>query len=120
MATENLDMATALANAPEQGQLLSVRSRNWIVNEVVPSTLPTSGLQEIFAPHTVISSASVDDDGLGEQIQVSSELKPGANVVEKIVVKNLAGSETVARLGASVKAILSDAGIIRSERLDRP
>ena len=71
-------METALASAPEQGPLVSVRSRNWIVNEVVPSTLPTSGLHGISDPQTLISLASVEDDGLGEEIQVVWELEPGA------------------------------------------
>ena len=69
-STGNHSMATALATAPEQGQLVSVRSRNWIVNEVVPSTLPTSGLRGISDPQTLVSLASVEDDGLGEEIQV--------------------------------------------------
>jgi hypothetical protein len=69
-------MATAIASAPEQGQLVSVRSRNWIVNEVVPSTLPTTGLQGVSDPQTLISLASVEDDGLGEEIQVVWELEP--------------------------------------------
>jgi hypothetical protein len=37
-------MTVALNSSPEQGQLVSVRSRNWIVNKVNPSTLPISGL----------------------------------------------------------------------------
>ena len=79
-------MATELANAPEQGQLVSVRSRNWIVNEVVPSTLPTSGLQGISDPQTLVSLASVEDDGLGEEIQVVWELEPGARLIEKVAL----------------------------------
>ena len=34
-------VATALVAPPEQGQLVSIRSRKWIVNDVAPSTLPT-------------------------------------------------------------------------------
>ena len=77
-------MAMALVSAPEQGQLVSVRSRNWIVNEVVPSTLPTSGLQVISDPQTLVSLASVEDDGFGEEIQVVWELELGARLIEKV------------------------------------
>ena len=73
-------MTVALNSSPEQGQLVSVRSRNWIVNEVVPSTLPTRGLQGIAASQTLVSLASVEDDGLGEEIQVVWELEPGARL----------------------------------------
>jgi hypothetical protein len=79
-------MPVTLASPPEQGQLVSVRSRNWIVNEVVPSTLPTSGLQGISDPQTLVSLASVEDDGLGEEIQVVWELEPGARLIEKIAL----------------------------------
>jgi hypothetical protein len=48
-------MSVAMISSPEQGQLVSVRSRNWIVNEVVPSTLPTRGLHGIVAPQTLVS-----------------------------------------------------------------
>ena len=51
-------MPIALASAPEQGQLVSVRSRNWIINEVVPSTLPTSVLHGISDPQILVSLAS--------------------------------------------------------------
>ena len=67
-------MPFTLASPPEQGQLVSVRSRNWIVNEVVPSTLPATGVQGISDPQTLVSLASVEDDGLGEEIQVVWEL----------------------------------------------
>ena len=40
MLKDRIVVATALVAPPEQGQLVSVRSRNWIVNEVAPSTLP--------------------------------------------------------------------------------
>jgi hypothetical protein len=113
-------MATTLAGAPEQGQLVSVRSRNWIVNEVVPSTLPTSGLQGISDPQSLVSLASVEDDGLGEEIQVVWELEPGARLIEKVALTNLAGSDDIARPGAFVKVILRDADIIRSEPPDHP
>ena len=77
-------MATAFASAPEQGQLVSVRSRNWIVNEVVPSTLPTTGLQGVSDPQTLVSLASVEDDGLGEEIQVVWELEPDTRVKNEV------------------------------------
>ena len=98
-------MATALASAPEQGQLVSVRSRNWIVNEVVPSTLPTSGLQGISDPQTLVSLASVEDDGLGEEIQVVWELEPGARLIEKVALPEPADSDSIGRDDASVNGI---------------
>jgi superfamily II DNA or RNA helicase len=98
-------MATALASAPEQGQLVSARSRNWIVNEVVPSTLPTSGLQGISDPQTLVSLASVEDDGLGEEIQVVWELEPGARLIEKVALPDPTGFDPPEQLNAFLDAV---------------
>ena len=98
-------MATALASAPEQGQLVSVRSRNWMVNDVVPSTLPTTGLQGISDPQTLISLASVEDDGLGEELNVIWELEPGARVVEKVALPDPTGFDPPDRLDAFLDAV---------------
>jgi phosphatidylserine/phosphatidylglycerophosphate/cardiolipin synthase-like enzyme len=97
-------MATALASAPEQAQLVSVRSRNWIVNEVLPSTLATSGLHGIFDPQTLVS-LSVEDDGLGEEIQVVWELEPGARLIEKVALPDPTGFDPPDRLDAFLDAV---------------
>ena len=71
-------MATALASAPEQWQLVSVRFRNWIVNEVIPSTLASSVLHGISDPQTLLSLALVEVDGLDEEtILVPERLRNG-------------------------------------------
>ena len=98
-------MSSALISAPEQGQLVSVRSRNWIVNEVVPSTLPTSGLQVIADPQTLVSLASVEDDGLGEEIQVVWELEPGARLIEKVALPDPTGFDPPDQLNAFLDAV---------------
>lgn len=48
-------MATATLNVPEQGQLVTVRSRNWIVNQVEPSALPTNSLKGFSNGQTLLS-----------------------------------------------------------------
>jgi superfamily II DNA or RNA helicase len=98
-------MATALATAPEQGQLVCVRSRNWIVNEVVPGTLPTAGLRAISEPQTLVSLASVEDDGLGEEVQVVWELEPGARLIEKVALPEPTGFDPPDQLGAFLDAV---------------
>jgi hypothetical protein len=97
-------MATAIATAPEQGQLVSVRSRNWIVNEVVPGTLPTAGLQGIADAQTLVSLASVGDDWLGEELQVVWELEPGARLIQKVALPDPTGCDVPGRLDAFLNA----------------
>ena|SRR6266498_914683 len=80
-------MTVAVASPPEQGQLVSVRSRQWIVNDVRPSTLPTVALKPTFSgPQHLLTLSSVEDDGLGEELQVIWEIERGAKVIEKVAL----------------------------------
>lgn len=61
-------MATATLNVPEQGQLVQVRSRQWVVNNVKPNSLPAVALKPDFSgPQHLLTLSSVEDDGLGEE-----------------------------------------------------
>ena len=63
---------------------MQVRSRQWVVNYVKPSTLPAIALKPDFGgPQNLITLSSVEDDGLGEELQVVWEIEPGARVIEK-------------------------------------
>src|SRR4051794_13470891 len=54
------------AQYPEQGQMVSVRSRNWMVTDVSASTLPPERLLTgLESPQHLLTLASVEDDGLG-------------------------------------------------------
>ena len=62
---------TAPDNPPELGQLAEVRARRWLVTQVERSTLPISPLDPVGnGPHHLVSLASVEDDGLGEELSV--------------------------------------------------
>jgi hypothetical protein len=80
-------MAAVLQSVPEQGQLVRVRSRQWVVNEVKPSTLSPPAMKPSFdGAQNLITLASVEDDGLGEELQVVWEVEPGASVIEKVAL----------------------------------
>ncbi len=80
-------MTSAQMSPPEQGQLVNVRARRWVVNEVRRSTLPLPPLSPagLGLQHLVLLS-SVEDDGLGEELWVIWEIEPGAQVVEKVAL----------------------------------
>jgi len=64
---------------PEQGQLVEVRQRRYVVNDVARSALPGSVLATVAgkAQH-LVSLTSVDDDGLGEALlEVGGEIREG-------------------------------------------
>ena len=91
---------------PEQGQLVDVRQRQWIVSEVAKSTLTASPLQAMNgnAQH-LITLSSVEDDGLGEELQVIWELEPGATAIEKSPLPEPTGFDAPARLDAFLDAV---------------
>jgi SNF2 family DNA or RNA helicase len=99
-------MAVALNSPPEQGQLVSVRSRNWMVTDVCASTLPPERLRAgLEAPQHLLTLASVEDDGLGEELNVIWELEPGARVVEKVALPEPTGFDPPAQLDAFLDAV---------------
>ena len=83
---------TTTSPQPEHVQMVSVRSRNWMVTEVSTSTLPPERLQTgLELPQHLITLSSVEDDGLGEELNVIWELEPGARVVEKVALPEPTG-----------------------------
>src|ERR1700682_6103356 len=99
-------MAVLLSDPPEQGQLVSVRSRNWMVTEVSASTLPPDRLQSgLESPQHLLTLSSIEDDGLGEELNVIWELEPGARVVEKVALPDPTGFDPPDQLDAFLDAV---------------
>jgi len=97
---------TAVISPPEQGQLVSVRSRQWVVNDVRPSTLPGLALKPTFTgPQHLLTLSSVEDDGLGEELQVIWEIEPGARVIEKVALPEPTGFDSPDKLDAFLDAV---------------
>ena len=95
-----------LSSPPEQGQLVRVRQRQFIVSEVAKSTLPASPLYSFSnqAQHLVTLS-SVEDDALGEELQVIWELEPGASIIERVALPDPTGFDAPDRLDAFLDAV---------------
>ena len=95
-------MSVALS---EPGQLVQVRSRRWVVNEVKPSGLPAPNRLPVARPQHLVSLLSVEDDGLGEELQVIWEIEPGAKVIEKVALPEPTGFDPPDRLDAFLDAV---------------
>jgi SNF2 family DNA or RNA helicase len=95
-----------LLNPPEQGQLVSVRQRRYVVTEVAKSTLPDRPLNATSngAQH-LITLSSVEDDALGEELQIIWEIEPGAKVIEKAAVPEPTGFDDPKELDAFLDAV---------------
>jgi len=85
---------------PEPGQLVEARRRQWIVSEVDAGTvapgLPTRHLVRL---------ASIDEDALGEEIEVLWELEPGAHVIERGGLPRISGLDDPETLQAFLDAV---------------
>lgn len=87
---------------PETGQLVEVRRRQWVVGDV-----GASAFCELFAPTSegLVSLVSVDEDSLGEELQVIWQLEPGARVLERAGLPALTGCDVTDRLEAFLDAV---------------
>jgi len=92
-------------NPPEQGQLVDVRHRRYVVADVVRSALPASSLDLAAKPQHLVALVSVEDDALGEELQVVWELEPGARVHEKMALPEPDGFDDPVRLDAFLDAV---------------
>lgn len=91
---------------PEQGQLVQVRSRPWVVNDVNPSCLPSSAMElPVSAPQNLLTLSSVEDDGLGEELQVVWEIEPGAKIIERVALPEPSGFDSPDKLDAFLDAV---------------
>ncbi len=91
---------------PEPGQLVDVRQSRFVVTEIhqtIPLQSPVlSGLPT--AQH-LVTLASVEDDGLGDELQVIWELEAGAHVYEKSELPEPTGFDSPDRLDAFLDAV---------------
>lgn len=85
---------------PEPGQLVEVRRRQWVVAEA-PNGSSLPGGQ----PQHLVSLASLDEDALGEELQVIWELEPGARVLDKAGLPAITGWDSNDRLEAFLDAV---------------
>src|SRR5947208_11813523 len=97
---------TTTSSHPEQGQMVSVRSRNWMVTEVSPSTLPPERLQTgLESPQHLLTLSSIEDDGLGEELHVIWELEPGTEIKDKGELPDPTGFDPPDQLDAFLDAV---------------
>lgn len=99
-------MPVVITDPPEVGQLVQVRRRRYIVSDVVASALPVDPLMPAtnHRQHLVIL-ASVEDDALGEELQVIWELEPGAQVYDHSALPQPIGYDTPQRQDAFLNAV---------------
>ena len=97
---------TVVRAIPEQGQLVNVRSRQYVVSDVHHTSLPTNPvLGGVTKTQHLVKLSSVEDDGLGEELQVIWELEVGAHIYEKMELPQPKGFDSPERLDAFLDAV---------------
>lgn len=86
---------------PESGQLVEVRRRQWVVTQVDGNSL-SRNLREL---QHLVSLESIDEDAMGEELQVIWELEPGAKVLEKAGLPTISGYDPNYKLDAFLDAV---------------
>ncbi len=88
---------------PEIGQLVVVRKRPFVVTEIIPSAVGLG--KEINKISHLVKLSSVEDDGLGEELQVIWDLEPGTQIHEKSTLPDPASFDHPKRLQAFLDAV---------------
>ena len=86
---------------PEPGQLVEVRRRQWVVADIQKSEVvafPAAGQH-------YVKLSSIDEDGLGEELEVVWEIEPGAHVIERKGLPSISGYDDPQRLEAFLDAV---------------
>ena len=78
------------ATSPELGQLVEVRRRQWIVADIASSQLITNHPRQ-----NLVTLSSIDEDGLGEELEVIWEIEPGAHTIERAGLPTITRSITI-------------------------
>ncbi|MBO9460682.1 DISARM system SNF2-like helicase DrmD [Labrenzia sp. R5_0] len=101
LAAQNASENHALVSLPEPGQLVEVRRRQWVVADVERSAAGS----EFAAAQHCLTLTSIDEDSLGERIDVIWEVEPGAHVIEKAGLPTITGTDDTERLEAFLDAV---------------
>ncbi len=71
-------------------------------------------LPQATPPQSLVLLSSIEDDGLGEELQVIWELEPGTQVYEWVDLPQPTGFDDLARLDAFLDAVRSGLGPLRT------
>lgn len=86
--------------APEPGQLVEVRRRQWIVSDV-----DSAAVAPELPKQNLVKLASIDEDALGEELEILWELEPGAHVIERAGLPTIAALDRPEELEAFLDAV---------------
>ena len=91
---------------PEQGQLVEIRQQRYVVVTVQPGTLPNSIYPNgIERSQHLLTLSSVEDDALGEELEVIWELEVGARIIDDANLPVITAFDSPQRLDTFLDAV---------------
>ena len=91
---------------PEPGQIVIVRRRPFVVNDIQTSTLPLpANVQDQSARQHLLRLSSIEDEGLGEELSVIWELEPGVTSLDRAQLPALKGFDSPRIFDAFLDAV---------------
>lgn len=99
------DAILSTVRIPEQGQIITVRQRRYVVTDVLLRALLPSPLYGRAELQHLISLDSIEDDGLSESLQAIWELGPGAQISETTKLPEPVGFDPPERLEAFLDTV---------------
>ncbi len=107
MSASTVDAPVAMSPppfAPEPGQLARVRGRMWVVGDVLRDAQATIDDREV---QHLVSLVSVEDDAIGEELEVVWEIEPGTAIIERAELPAIAAEalDEPAELDAFLDAV---------------
>lgn len=106
MSQHGASSSESRTGIPEQGQLVEARRRPWVVTEILRSSangLPGGGRRA--EPQHLVTLNSIEEDALGEELEVVWEIEPGARVLERAGLPEPTGFDEPVRLDAFLDAV---------------
>jgi SNF2 family DNA or RNA helicase len=97
-----------LTQPPSIGQVVRIRQRLYVVSQIVVSSLAESIISSKARtqPQHLISLNAIEDDALGETLQIVWELEPGTQIIEKSELPTVDGFDEPQRLEAFLDSVL--------------
>ncbi len=91
---------------PEPGQIVIVRRRPFVVNDIQTSTLPLpANAQDQSSRQHLLRLSSIEDEGLGEELSVIWELEPGVTSLDRAQLPALKGFDSPRVFDAFLDAV---------------
>ncbi|HVB24292.1 MAG TPA: DISARM system SNF2-like helicase DrmD [Ktedonobacteraceae bacterium] len=90
---------------PELGQLVDVRRRRYVVIDITQGKIAADTVAAQAQKQHLVTLSSVEDDAIGEELQVIWEIEPGATAIDKMPLPLPVGFDTPQRLDIFLHAV---------------